>query len=128
MFWALHAEDARGWAIMLTILAAIAALAVSYLRMFPPMTFLETLQGTVVSITEVPRPGNYANAASFWMVEVVLEDGETVEAESLYMSKLDSDLCLAKYDNGRWGLKYIVLGRVDIMNSRGVPCESFEPS
>ena len=97
MFWALHAGDVRGGAIVLAILAAIAALAVGYLRMFPPMTFLEILQGTVVSITEVPKPGDYANAASPWVVEVVLEDGETVEAESLYMPKLDSDLCLAKY-------------------------------
>ena len=92
------------------------------------MEYKSTSQGSYNRVLATPIPGDRANGSSPWFVEVVLDNGETVEAESLYLPEIGATLCIAVYDNGRWGNKFIAIGDVAVMTSQGLACNDWTPA
>ena len=126
-FLASHRDDVVGGSIVLVIIAAIVVFIGSLMYATPEAEFIGTVEGDFITVLETPRTGSNASASSQWLLEV--EAGaNSVTAESLYLPDTGARLCLAHYDNGDWPDKYVAVGEVAIMASRGVACADWTPN
>ncbi len=126
--WYENQGDVRGWLIVAAIFLAFAGMLFAADQMFNPKTkFLEAMEGEASALIRNSRPGDYANGASLWEIEVQLPDGSRVAASSIVMISKGTKVCLASFTKGRWGKSYRIIGMTSAMKAAGTSCSDWTP-